>query len=341
MNGIAGFVVWFRAVLIGRAAVAVEILALQQQLAVLRRQVKRPRLRDRDRFFWVVLSRLWPDWPNTLVLVKPETVIRWHRKGFRYYWRWKSRAKGGRAAIERELRDLIRRMCRDNPTWGAPRIQSELVLLGHEVCETTVAKYMVRHPKPPPSQTWRTFLLNHMQETAAIDFFTVPTATFRVMYVFLVIRHDRREIVHFNVTQNPTAVWTAQLIVEAFPFDEAPKYLLRDNDGIYGEVFQLRVKNLGIDEVKTAYKSPWQNPYVERLIGSIRRDCLDHVIVLNERHLKQILSEYIEYYHEARTHMSLERNSPIPRDVEPPDRGPVVSTIVLGGLHHRYSRRAA
>ncbi len=192
----------------------------------------------------------------------------------------------------------------------------------------------------PPSQNWRTFLANHADQIAAVDFFTVPTITFRVLYCFLILRHDQRRVVHFNVTTNPTAQWTAQQIVEAFPDDEAPRFLLRDRDSIYGETFRHRVKNMGIEQVVTAYRSPWQNPFVERIIGSIRRECLDHVIVLNENHLRRILAEYFEYYHESRTHLSLDRNAPVPRAVQSPEQGDVVAIPVLGGLHHRYTRAA-
>jgi len=230
-------------------------------------------------------------------------------------------------------------MCRENPTWGAPRIQSELRLLGYEVSESTVAKYLWR-PRKPPSQTWRTFLENHLGELAAIDFFTVPTATFRVLFCFLVLRHDRRRVVHFNVTANPTAVWTAQQVIEAFPFEEAPRYMIRDRDSIYGEHFKHRVKGMGIEEVVIAPQSPWQNPYVERLIGSIRRECLDHVIILNEAHLRRVFSAYLRYYHEDRCHLSLERNAPNERKVEPRGSGQVVSELRVGGLHHRYRRVA-
>jgi transposase InsO family protein len=274
-----------------------------------------------------------------LLIVQPETVIGWHRQGFRLYWRWKSRTKQGRPCVAREIRDLIRRMSRENPLWGAPRIQSELRLLGHDVADSTVARYMVRQHKPP-SQNWRTFLSNHMKQTAAIDFFTVPTVTFRVLFCFIVLSHDRRRIVHFNVTQHPTEAWAAQQVVEAFPYDTVPRYLLRDRDSIYGEFFRRRVKNMGIEGVPAAPKSPWQNPYVERLIGSIRRECLDHVIVLNEDHLQRILADYFAYHHEARTHLSLERNSPIPRRVCPPEQGRVVAKAYLGGLHHCYTRAA-
>ena len=199
---------------------------------------------------------------------------------------------------------------------------------------------MVRHPKPP-SQTWRTFLTNHVRDIAACDFITVPIVTFRVLYVFIVIRHDRRKIVHFNITSNPYAEWTGQQIDEAFPWDEAPLFLIHDGDGIYGDKFIRRVDNMGIERVQTAPGSPWQNAYCERVISSIRRECLDHVIVLNEAHLRRILSRYLEYYHDSRAHLSIDRNSPRPREVDPPGEGNVVSIPLVGGLHHRYTRRAA
>lgn len=318
------------------ATLVAENLALRHQLNVLQRSVKRPRLRQRDRIFWSWLSRLWPGWRSVLVIVQPETVVRWHQQGFRLYWRWKSRSKAGRPTVDREIRDLIRRMARENPTWGAPRILSELLLLGHDVAESTVSKYMPRQSKPP-SQTWRTFLTNHAGQIAACDFFTVPTVTFQVLCVFVILRHDRRRAVHFNVTTSPTARWAAQQIVEAFPLDEAPRFLLRDRDGIYGQDFSDRVENIGIEQVLVSPRSPWQNPYAERVIGSIRRKCLDHIIVLNEDHLHRILTDYFDYYHNARAHLSLDRNSPHPRVVETP-AGKVVSKAFLGGLHHLYTR---
>ena len=331
---------FLRALVIPKFVLAMENLALRQQVAVFKQNRKRPKLRPRDRVFWTWMSILWPDWRSALIIVKPETVIRWHRQGFRIYWRWKSKGRRpGRPTIEAEVVALIRRMCRENGTWGAPRIQSELKLLGHDVAEYTVAKYMVCDRKPP-SQNWRTFLENHVPDLVGIDFFTMPSATFRVLYCFIVLRHDRRRIVHFNVTLHPTAQWTAQQIVEAFPFDEAPCYLIRDRDGTYGHHFRTRVKGLGIDEVPIAPRSPWQNPYCERVIGSIRRECLNHVIILSERHLKRILTAYFEYYHGCRTHLSLDRNSPQPRDVEPPSTGKVIALPQVGGLHHRYTRAA-
>jgi transposase InsO family protein len=224
-----------------------------------------------------------------------------------------------------------------------PRIQSELKLLGHDIAAATIAKYLPssRHPRRPGSTTWRDFWKNHLPDIAAVDFFVVPTAAFRLLYCFLVLSPDRRRVVHFNVAAHPTAAWTAQQIVEAFPFKEAPKYLVRDNDGIYGQLFQQRMAQLGTKEVPIAPRSPWQNPYVERLIGTIRRECLNHVIVLNEAHLMRILRDYFEYYHNARTHQSLDNNAPWPREVEPPECGQVVAQPMVGGLHHRYSRVAA
>jgi transposase InsO family protein len=322
-----------------RAGWAAENLALRQQLIVLHRSIKRPKLRKRDRIFWSCLSRVWSGWRAALHIVQPDSVMRWHRQGFRLYWRWKSRKKQGRPLVDREIRDLIRRMSGENPTGGAPRILSELLLLGHNVAESTVAKYMIRQPKPP-SQNWRTFLKNHVSQIVAIDFFTVPTITFGVLYVFLVLRHDQRRVVHFNVTTSPTAPWAAQQIVEAFPFEERPRFMLRDRDGIYGQDFRDRVEHMGIEDVLIAPRAPWQNPYCERLIGSVRRECLDHVMVLNEEHLRRVLAEYFGYYHEARAHLSLGRNSPVPRRVCPPTQGQVVAKAYLGGLHHGYTRVA-
>ena len=273
------------------------------------------------------------------MIVKPDTVIAWHRQGFRLYWRWKSRRKPGRPKIDPEIRHLIRRVSRENATWGAPRIQSELALLGYTVDQSTVAKYMCRHRKPP-SQTWRTFLENHVPDIAAIDFFVVPTVRFRLLYCFVVLRHDRRRVVHFNVTRHPTARWTGQQIVEAFPFDQAPRFMIRGRDGIYGHDFRERVNHMDIEEVVIAPRSLWQNPFAERVIGSIRRQCLDHVIVFGEAHVRRILSRYFAYYHEARTHISLYRNAPMPRDIEPRERGKVIAILQVGGLHHRYTRVA-
>ncbi len=332
-------VLFLRGVLRNRTELAAENLALRQQLAILQQKSKTPRLRRRDRIFWALLSRFWANWRSSLLIVQPDTVVSWHRQGFKLYWRWKSRGKPGRPRIEAEIQRLIRRMSRENPLWGTPRIQSELAILGHVVAESTIDEYRV-HQRKPPSQTWRTFLGNHVKDIVAVDFFAVPTATFRILFAFVVLRHDRRRVVHFNVTAHPTAEWTAQQVIEAFPFDEVPRFLIRDRDSIYGAVFRNRVNHMNIEEVVCAPRSPWQNPYCERLIGSIRRECLDHVIVLNERHLMRILRSYFDYYLHSRTHLALERNSPIQREVELPHRGRVIAIPQVGGLHHRYRRAA-
>jgi putative transposase len=322
-------------------ALALENPALRHQLDVLKRNTKRPRLKNRDRLLWVTLSRIWGDWRKPLVLFKPETVIRWHRKRFRLYWRWKSRGKRpGRKLVPEDVRDLIRMMSRDNHFWGALRIHGELLKLGIQISQGTVSKYMVRYRKPP-SQSWRTFLNNHAGDIVSVDFFTVPTATFRVLYVFIVLSNVRRRIVHFNVTHSPTPFWIGQQIVEAFPWDTAPKYFLRDRDGKYGRDFVRHVNSMDIEQVLTSARSPWQNPYVERVIGSIRRECLDHVIIFNERHLRRVLQEYFDYYHYSRTHLGLAKDCPEPRSVEYPDSGPVHSEPMVDELHHRYYPRAA
>ena len=324
----------------GKRDLVLENAALRHQLMVLKRQSKGPRIENRDRLFWISLMRLWPNWRSALSLVQPDTVVGWHRRGFRAYWRWKSRTNGGRPRIDRDVRELIRDMWRSNPTWGKRRIQAELRKIDIDVSDSTVWRY--RPPRgSPPSQSWRTFLDNHVRDIVAIDFFVVPTATFRVLYVFLVMSHDRRRILHFNVTASPSARWTTQQVREAFPYDTAPRYLLRDRDSIFGADFVRCVKSMGIEEVITAPGSPWQNPLCERLIGSIRRECLDHVIVLNERHLLRVLHSYASYYHSSRTHRSLHDDSPDSRPVEPPEMGDVVALAQVGGLHHRYTRRLA
>ena len=334
--------VTLRSILRSRVDLQVENLALRHQIGVLQRSVKKcPKLTSMDRLFWVSLSRLWRGWRSTLVLVKPETVVAWHRRGFRWFWTWKVRqGQRGRTLVRREVRDLIRSMCRQNPTWGAPRIHGELLKLGIDIGQTSVTKYMVRGRKPP-SQTWRTFLENHISQLVSIDFFTVPTIRFQVLYVFLVLAHDRRRILHFNVTRHPTAEWTGQQLRNAFPFDQLPGYLLRDRDAIYGQDFRKQVRDMGIEEVLSTPRSPWQRAYVERVIGSIRRECLDHVIVFDEGSLRRILASYFDYYHRSRTHLSLGKDSPEPRPMQAPDMGPVVAISQVGGLHHRYERRAA
>jgi Integrase core domain len=319
---------------------ALENLALRQQLAVWKSRQPRPRLTEMDRIFWVFLSRVWTSWRHSLHVVRPETVVRWHRQGFRRYWAWKSRRRSGRPVISTDLRDLIRRMSHANPLWGAPRIHGELLKLGVTVSQATISKYMLR-PRRPPSQTWRTFLKNHAQDLIALDFFAVPTATFRVLFVFVVLSHGRRRLVHFNVTEHPSAEWTARQLLEACGLEGSPRYLIRDRDQVYGERFSHQARILNLQEAVVAPRSPWQNAYAERVIGSIRRECLDHVVVIGERHLRGILSTYVDYYNGSRTHLSLGKDAPEPRTVQRPTEGRVVEVPRVGGLHHQYLRRAA
>jgi putative transposase len=323
-----------------RRELALENLALRQQLAVWKARQPRPRLTETDRIFWVLLSGLWTSWRQSLHVVQPETVVGWHRQGFKRYWTWKSRRRSGRPMMRRELRELIARMSRANPLWGAPRIHGELLKLGLTVSQATVSKYTVR-PRRPPSQAWRTFLKNHAPDLIAMDFFTVPTATFRVLFVLVVLSHARRRLVHFNVTEHPTAEWTARQLLEACGLEEAPRYLIRDRDKVYGERFSRQAETLDIREAVIAPRSPWQNAYAERVIGSIRRECLDHVVVIGERHLQGILSKYVNYYNGTRTHLSLAKDAPRSRRVQPPSEGRVVKVPRVGGLHHEYLRRAA
>ena len=256
------------------------------------------------------------------------------------FWRWKSRQRGGRPRKDAALIELIRRMWSVNPTWGSPRIRDELAKLGLQASTATIRKYRPKSRRRS-SQGWRTFLRNHAGTLAAMDFFVVPTVTCRLLYVLLVIAHERRKVIHFNITEALTAEWTAQQVVNAFPYNAATKYLLRDRDSIYGSAFGGRVDGLGIQQKLIAPRSPWQSPYVERLVGSIRRECLDRVIVFHERQLSQSLKSYFEYYHHVRPHRSLEHDSPVPRPVQSADRGKVIEMPLLGGLHHHYLRQVA
>jgi transposase InsO family protein len=319
-----------------RAQLQSEIVILRHQLNVLRRRKpRRVRLRWFDRALFLCLYRLFPVLLGSIRIVRPETVIGWHRAGLRAFWRWKSRGPIGRPKIEPELRALIHQMCRENPLWGAPRIHGELLMLGYSVAQSTVSKYMTRNPGGR-GQTWRTFLANHAGEIVAIDMMTVPTVAFEWLYALVMLKHLTREIISVAVTRHPTADWLAQQLTEAFPWDTAPVILLRDNDRAYGHVFKRRVSAMGIRDHPVAPRSPWQNGYVERVIGSIRRECLDHVVVLGEQHLRRVLSGYVDYYNAVRTHLSLDKDSPLHR---PPDlTGEVLSRPLLGGLHHQYVR---
>jgi hypothetical protein len=325
----------------GHRRLALENLALRQQLAVYKRTAPRPKLRTTDRLFWAGLARVWTGWRQALVIVSPETVLRWQRRRFREYWtRLSDRSRSGRPPVGVDIAKLVRKMAAANPLWGAPRIRGELLKLGIDVAERTVSRLMPKRC-PEPSQTWRTFLANHIGDLVSIDFFAVPTAGLRVLFVLVVLAHQRRRVVRFSVTEHPSAAWTAQQLVDAFPDDSAPAYLLRDRDRVYGEQFRHRVKGMGIEEVLAAPQSPWQNPFVERLIASIRRDCLNHVLVINQRHLQRILTWYLVYYHRSRTHLALNKDAPDPRPIAPSATGKIVQLPEVGGLHHRYIRQAA
>ena len=323
-----------------RAALQIEVLALRHQLAVYQRRGDRACIKVADRLLWAWLSRTWSGWRNALVFVQPSTVIAWQRRRFRDHWAHLSRPRSGRPAVARELRELIRKMSTANPGWGSPRIVGELAKLGVALSKSTVEKYMVR-PRKSPSPTWRAFLENHVKDLVATDFFVVPTVSFKVLFVFVVLAHARRRVVHFNVTEHPTAQWTAQQISEAFPWTTAPRFLIRDRDRLYGPAFKARVECMGIEQVLIAPQSPWQNPYAERVIGTIRRDCLDNVIVLGERHLRRLLADYFENYHRWRCHRSLEMDCPTPRSVQGPELGDAVEVAEAGGLYRHYERLAA
>src|SRR5579859_6192664 len=326
-----------------RRDLLLENVALRQQLGVLRQRHPRPKFATPDKFFWVMLRRLWPGWKQALILIQPETVVRWHRAGFRLYWKWISRCRAhvGRKCVSRELRELIFRMVAENPTWGAPRIHGEMKMLGFDVSERTVSRWIRRAPRNPEQvKRWAAFLSNHREAIAAMDFFTVPTLTFSVLYCFFVIAHDRRRILHFNVTRHPSSVWVIQQLREAFPYDSSPKYLIFDRATNFNQEVVSTVKALGIEPKRTCFRSPWQNGVAERWVGNCRRDLLDHVIVLNRRHLKRLINEYVLYYLEDRTHLALEKGTPAGREAkEDPGCGhKVISMPRLGGLHHRYNR---
>ena len=319
-----------------RRRLEAEILVLRHQLNVLhRRAPRRLYMTWADRALFVWLYHGFPRILDAITIVRPDTVVRWHRMGFTAYWRWKSRLRGGRPRVDKEVRGLIRRISFENPLWGAPKIHGELLKLGIDVAQSTVSKYMVPR-QGRPSQTWKTFLRNHAEGIASIDLFVVPTVTFEQLFAFLVLGHGRRRLIWYAVTTNPTAEWLARQITEAFPWERAPKYLIRDNDRAFGSVFKARVRAMGIRDRPTSFRAPWQNGYVERLIGSIRRECTDHMIVVNEEHLRRILTKFATYYNHMRTHISLAKDAPYTRPIE--RFGDVVAHPILGGLHHRYAR---
>jgi putative transposase len=330
---------YFRQLFTTKQGLILENLMLRQQLNIYKRKNKRPKLENIDRIILVWISRIFNDWKSALIVAQVSTLIGWHKKGFKLYWKRKSR-RVGRPHINWELIKLIRRMQKENPLWSAQRIQGELTILGYSVCDNTVAKYM-RKPKTDPGkiQRWLTFLRNHAKYTVGIDFLVVRTISFKALYVFIAISHDRRRIRHFAVTANPHSQWAIQQLRETFAFDETTKYVIRDNDGIYSHEFKQTIRRFGLKDKPTAPRSPWQNPICERVIGTLRRECLDHMIILNEKHLSDILHEYIfEYYNVSRTHMSLGKDSPEHRPIQ--KNGKIVCKSILGGLHHVYSRAA-
>jgi transposase InsO family protein len=311
-----------------------ENAALRHQLTVLQRKIRgRVHFTNTDRVFFIQLYRWCPSVLKAMLIIRPETLVRWHRAGLRRYWRWKSRSAGGRPQIHAELRALIWRMSVDNRLWGAPHIHGELLKLGFAVAQSTVAKYMAKRGEPS-GQTWGTFLHNHAPHIAAM--FVVPTIGFIQLYVLVIVRLARRELVWINVTAHPTAEWITQQLTEAFPWNEAPRYLIRDRDGIYGAAVTRRLRAMGIRDKPFAPGSPWQNAYAERLIGTIRRECLDHMIVFGEAHLRRILGKYAAYYNDSRIHRSLNKDAPFHRAIE--RVGAITSRPVLGGLHHQYCR---
>src|ERR1700751_978913 len=325
-----------------RRGLLLENLALRQQLAVLKRRRARPRIGAVHKIFWVCARGFWYGWTQSLVLGTPATVVRWHRAGFRLYWSWISKARKqiGRKKLSMEVRELIFCMVAENPTWGAPRIHGELLMLGFDASERTISRWMKRVPRDPqPAQRWRVFLANHREAIAAMDFFTVPTITFDVLYCFFVIRHHRRRILHFNLTKHPTSGWIIQQLREAFPFGASPRFLIHDRDAKYGTEVPAAIRSLKINAGRPSFESPWQNGVAERWVGSCRRELLDHVIALNERHLKRLLSEYVSYHHEDRTHLGLGKGTPGCR-ARCVTSGRVLSHDRLGGLHHRYDRAA-
>jgi Integrase core domain len=319
-----------------RASLEAEILVLRHQLNVLRRgSPQRFAFSDFDRWIFASLYRIAPGVVSALAIVKPETVIGWHRAGFRAFWRWKSRSRGGRPRVPLEIRKLIRGMSLANPLWGAPRLHGELLKLDIDVSQTSVAKYMAKC-RNPPSQSWKTFLRNHTDGIASIDLFVVPTVSFRLLYALLILRHGRRRIMWLGVTAHPTAEWIARQLTEACGWEPAPRYLIRDRDCVYGEYFKRRLRAMGIRDRPTSLRSPWQNGHTERLIGSIRRECLDHVVVFGERHLRHVLNSYMHYYNGSRTHLALSKDAPITRAVQ--TFGRILPISILGGLHHHYVR---
>jgi Integrase core domain len=329
----------FRKLFTTKTQLILENLFLTKQLEIYQRNDPKLKISRIDRMFFSLMMDWLSNWKERLFIIKPETVIKWHRTAFRFYWRWKSRPKGGRPRVSREVIALIKQMATENPKWGAPRIHGELQKLGFNICESTVLRYMPKKRNRNNGQNWKTFLKNHSKEIMSIDFLTVPTINFKLMYVLVMIQHHRRKLIYFNITKNPTAEWCLQQIRNLLFDFAAPKYLIRDRDKKYGTLLGDENNQFGIDEIVTAYRSPWQNGYVERLIGSIKRECLDHLIVINEDHLRYILSDYISYYNKYRTHLGINKDSPEGRPIQ--SSGKVDKIPFVNGLHHYYFRQVA
>ena len=316
-----------------------ENVYLRKQLEILIRSNRKIKIKNQDRLFFVFMKSIFSYWKSSIIIIKPETVIKWHRKGFKLYWRWKCKNNGGRPKIPQGQINLIKRMAKESPLWGVPHIHGEMLKLGYEISESTVMRYMPNMKDNSTGQTWRTFLKNHSSEIISIDYFCVPTISYKLLHVLIFLSHDRRKIIHFNVTTNPNSEWAVQQLRNALHDSDMPKYLIRDRDSKFGNLFKNSVSNFGIHEIVTAYRSPWQNGYCERVIGSIRREFLDHVIVLNENHLRKLLKEYFHYYNYQRTHLGLGKDSPESRPVQVV--GKIERIPVANGLHNYYFRNAA
>jgi transposase InsO family protein len=333
-----------RALFGSRLELLAENLALRQQLAVFKHKRSRPRMGPGDRMFWVFLRSVWRNWANALIVVEPDTVVQWQRQGFKWFWRWISAAKRvGRPRIPSEVQELIGRMARDNG-WGAPRIHGELMKLGIQIDERTVSRYLPkRRASPDKLRNWLAFLSNHRDALVGMDFFTVPTVSFGLLWVFVVLHHERRRVVHFAVTEHPEASWIIQQLREAFPFDTAPRYAILDRDGKYGCSVPEALRSMGVKPVRPAPRAPWQNPYVERFGGTLRRELLDKIIVFNPTQLHRVITQFVSYYHEDRCHLGLEKDTPELRVVtpQPSASARVVALPRVGGLQHRYEWREA
>jgi transposase InsO family protein len=328
-----------RAAVCDRSDLVAQNLLLRHQLAVLARPTrKRPRLRAHDKLFWLLVRLVRRDWRQHLVVVTPATVVRWHRRGWRLFWRWRSRTRIGRPRLSAEVRDLIARIARDNPSWGAERIRGELLKLGVAVSKHAVQRYRRRGPARPPSQSWRTFLRNHAASIWAADLLTVQTLTFRTLHVLLFVAHGRRRLVHANVSASPAAAWVWRQLIAATPWRRAPRYLVRDRDAVYGRDFAPRARRLGVDSLLTPIRAPRANAIAERVVGTLRRECLDHLIVRDEAHLRAVLGAFLAYYNRDRPHRALGLETPHP--VTRATTGPIRRRSVLGGLHQVYERAA-